>query len=191
MIAAIYARKSTKQNGVADEATSVTRRIEHARACVGNLILVAVLLLLTTLTFPTSARAQAAPGYEHYRQGTSKTADYFSALYKEFGERVRRTEILKKCGYKKEADGIETQTRTLVKRRLDGLIETDAQSKQLPSMGAIIVAHEATHSMWVGYALGFRESFTLTSDLLPARAYEGVCKDSLEKAREWSGEVAK
>src|SRR5688572_11697213 len=31
MIAAIYARKSTEQTGVADEAKSVTRQIEHAR----------------------------------------------------------------------------------------------------------------------------------------------------------------
>ena len=32
MIAAIYARKSTEQNGVADEQKSVTRQAEHARA---------------------------------------------------------------------------------------------------------------------------------------------------------------
>ena len=32
MIAAIYARKSTEQNGVADEQKSVARQIEHARA---------------------------------------------------------------------------------------------------------------------------------------------------------------
>jgi site-specific DNA recombinase len=32
MIAAIYARKSTEQSGVADEAKSVTRQIEHAQA---------------------------------------------------------------------------------------------------------------------------------------------------------------
>src|SRR5437870_10611389 len=32
MIAAIYARKSTEQNGVADEAKSVARQVEHARA---------------------------------------------------------------------------------------------------------------------------------------------------------------
>jgi DNA invertase Pin-like site-specific DNA recombinase len=32
MIAAIYARKSTEQNGVAEEAKSVTRQIEHAKA---------------------------------------------------------------------------------------------------------------------------------------------------------------
>jgi site-specific DNA recombinase len=32
LIAAIYARKSTEQNGVADEARSVSREIEHARA---------------------------------------------------------------------------------------------------------------------------------------------------------------
>src|SRR5947208_6427131 len=32
MIAAIYARKSTEQNGVNDEEKSVTRQIEHARA---------------------------------------------------------------------------------------------------------------------------------------------------------------
>jgi DNA invertase Pin-like site-specific DNA recombinase len=32
MIAAIYARKSTEQNGVADEEKSVTRQVEHARA---------------------------------------------------------------------------------------------------------------------------------------------------------------
>ena len=32
MIAAIYARKSTEQTGVADEAKSVTRQIEHAKA---------------------------------------------------------------------------------------------------------------------------------------------------------------
>ena len=32
MIAAIYARKSTDQDGVADEEKSVTRQIEHARA---------------------------------------------------------------------------------------------------------------------------------------------------------------
>ena len=32
MIAAIYARKSTDQNGVSDEEKSVTRQIEHAKA---------------------------------------------------------------------------------------------------------------------------------------------------------------
>ena len=32
MIAAIYARKSTDQHGVADEDKSVTRQIAHARA---------------------------------------------------------------------------------------------------------------------------------------------------------------
>ena len=32
MIAAIYARKSTEQIGVADDAKSVTRQIDHARA---------------------------------------------------------------------------------------------------------------------------------------------------------------
>ena len=31
MVAAIYARKSTDQTGVADEAKSVRRQIEHAR----------------------------------------------------------------------------------------------------------------------------------------------------------------
>ena len=35
MIAAIYARKSTEENGVADEDKSVTRQVEHARAQVG------------------------------------------------------------------------------------------------------------------------------------------------------------
>jgi DNA invertase Pin-like site-specific DNA recombinase len=33
MIAAIFARKSTDQNGVADEAKSVTRQIDRARQC--------------------------------------------------------------------------------------------------------------------------------------------------------------
>src|SRR5919112_6884464 len=32
MIAAIYARKSTDQNGISDEEKSVTRQIEHAKA---------------------------------------------------------------------------------------------------------------------------------------------------------------
>jgi DNA invertase Pin-like site-specific DNA recombinase len=32
MIAAIYARKSTEQNGVAEDAKSVARQIEHATA---------------------------------------------------------------------------------------------------------------------------------------------------------------
>lgn len=32
MIAAIYARKSTEQNGVAEDAKSVMRQVEHARA---------------------------------------------------------------------------------------------------------------------------------------------------------------
>ena len=32
MIAAIYARKLTEQNGVADDARSVTRQIEHAKS---------------------------------------------------------------------------------------------------------------------------------------------------------------
>jgi hypothetical protein len=31
MIAAIYARKSTDENGVADEEKSVTRQVEHGR----------------------------------------------------------------------------------------------------------------------------------------------------------------
>jgi hypothetical protein len=33
VIAAIYARKSTEQSGVADEARSVGRHVEHAKAC--------------------------------------------------------------------------------------------------------------------------------------------------------------
>jgi hypothetical protein len=36
MIAAIYARKSTEQTGTAEEARSVTRQIEHARAYVAT-----------------------------------------------------------------------------------------------------------------------------------------------------------
>jgi site-specific DNA recombinase len=36
MIAAIYARKSTDENGVADEDKSVTRQIEHARVYAGR-----------------------------------------------------------------------------------------------------------------------------------------------------------
>ena len=32
MIAAIYARKSTEQNGVSDEEKSITRQVEHAKA---------------------------------------------------------------------------------------------------------------------------------------------------------------
>ena len=41
MIAAIYARKSTEQNGVGDEEKSVTRQIAHAKAyatCKGWLV---------------------------------------------------------------------------------------------------------------------------------------------------------
>ena len=34
MIAAIYARKSTEQNGVADELRSVVRQVEHAQQLV-------------------------------------------------------------------------------------------------------------------------------------------------------------
>ena len=36
MIAAIYARKSTRQEGVADEAKSVTRQVDNARAFVAK-----------------------------------------------------------------------------------------------------------------------------------------------------------
>ena len=36
MIAAIYARKSTEQNGVGDDEKSVTRQIEHATAYAAN-----------------------------------------------------------------------------------------------------------------------------------------------------------
>ncbi len=36
MVAAIYARKNTEQNGVADDARSVTRQIEHAKAFVAS-----------------------------------------------------------------------------------------------------------------------------------------------------------
>ena len=36
MIAAIYARKSTEQTGVAVDAKSVTRQIDHARDLVGS-----------------------------------------------------------------------------------------------------------------------------------------------------------
>ena len=32
--AAIYTRKSTEQTGVSDEEKSVTRQVDHARACV-------------------------------------------------------------------------------------------------------------------------------------------------------------
>jgi hypothetical protein len=32
MVAAVYARKSTEQSGVADDQKSVARQVEHARA---------------------------------------------------------------------------------------------------------------------------------------------------------------
>src|SRR5919107_1587412 len=36
MIAAVYARKSTDQNGISDEEKSVTRQVEHAKAYASN-----------------------------------------------------------------------------------------------------------------------------------------------------------
>jgi len=129
--------------------------------------------------------------YEHYRQGLSRVTDYFAALYREFGIYVRHSEILRKCGYKKEADEIDARVAEQLGKKLNALIELDLKSKKLPSTGALMVAREAARGMWNGYALGYKDSFTVMSDLFRARDYEWLCKTTLQKAREWSGEPVK
>ena len=49
MIAAIYARKSTEQNGVAQDAKSVTRQVEHAHAYKARLVNLAPFLFYPSL----------------------------------------------------------------------------------------------------------------------------------------------
>lgn len=61
MIAAIYARKSTEQNGVAEDAKSVTRQIEHAKAYAakkGWTVAASTSIATTAFRAPSSSNAQ-------------------------------------------------------------------------------------------------------------------------------------
>lgn len=155
----------------------------------------AVLIVLgAALVFAALGSAAEDPGdvpYEHYQQGRSRVTEYFVKVHEEFAGRFRVVQILAKCGYKKEADELDAKVVSLVKKKLDALVQADIKSEKLPSIGALFVAHEGAFSMWVGYGFGFRKSFEVLSDLLPARTYEAVCKDALKEARERLEEASK
>jgi hypothetical protein len=151
------------------------------------------LLLLAALMFPPSVHGQETgeDAYEEYVQGTSRVSEFFLALHKEYGEYSRHSQVLRKCGYKKEADETLARVGDLVTKKLKVLVDRDIEGRKLSSMSAIVVARETARGMWIGYGIGFRDSFTTTADLLPARTYESICKASLQKVREWSEEAAK
>ncbi len=67
MICAVYARKSTDQNGVADEAKSVARQIEHSRAYADRKgWAVAEEYVLPTMACPARSSARNARGWPGY-----------------------------------------------------------------------------------------------------------------------------
>ena len=118
-------------------------------------------------------------------------AEYFWALHKEYGVYVRHIQVLRKCGYKKEADEIADRTSDLVTNKLEAFITRDIKGGKLSSVSAYFVARESVRDMWIGYGIGLGDSFAATAQLAPARTYESLCKASLQKAREWSEEAAK
>ena len=123
-------------------------------------------------------------------QGTDRVVSHFLALYEEFGARVRITEMLLRCGHKKESDELNASTRILAKKKLVDLIDKDLKDKALQSVAAANIAHEGTLIMLAGYVFGYRESLlALTSDFsIPAATYKSLCELSINKAREWREE---
>jgi hypothetical protein len=159
---------------------------------IGHALFAAALLVIATPARPSPAGAENPPGhtfdnvtYEDYQQGRSQVADHFLPIYKEFGAHVRRAQILKKCGYKREADALQVAIASLANKRLMAISEDAILRGKLRNPGAAFVAREGADSMLVGYGLGYEESFTLVSDLLPGRDYESLCKKMLRDTREW------
>jgi len=154
----------------------------------------AICLLLVMLACPLSAAAAedsqpTNPTHQEYLDATREGGDYFWKLYTELGERARHGEVLKKCGYKKEADELDAGTLAVEKAVITKSIEEGLASKKLPqNFAAMLLARESAMSMLVGYRLGFGDSFALTRDSLPARDYEALCKSALKKVQEWQKE---
>lgn len=144
------------------------------------------------LTWPTLPAAQGEPLTQaEYVAAVSLGTEYWYPLYSECGARGRYSRILTKCGYKKEADELDSATEALVRKRLDQLAQGRIDAGKCRQLEAAMVARETAHGVWTGYKLGFGEGFSITSQGLTAGAYEGVCKSALTRAREWLSEGTK
>ena len=153
----------------------------------------AICLLLVMFACPLSAAAvedsePTSPTYQEYLDASRQATEYFLKMYTEIGDRVRRGEVLQKCGYKKEADELDARTLAIEKVMIKKSIEEGVASKKLASNTAILIARESAISLFAGYRFGFGESFALTRDSLLARDYEDLCKAALRKAQEWQKE---
>src|SRR4029453_17383242 len=97
----------------------------------------AIRLLLVMFACPLSAAAvedsePTSPTYQEYLDASRQATEYFLKLYTEIGDRVRRGEVLQKCGYKKEADELDARTLAIEKVMIKKSIEEGAGSKKLP-----------------------------------------------------------
>ena len=79
---------------------------------------------LILLTWPTLPAAQDEPLTQaEYVAAVSLGTEYWYPLYSEFGARGRYSRILTKCGYKKEADELDSATEALVRKKLEQLAQ--------------------------------------------------------------------
>jgi hypothetical protein len=151
------------------------------------------LLLFIALTIPVPLRAQEkgnASAAEQYNRGTSRVSKHFWILYQEFGKPARDIEILRKCGYKREADELHVYLNARAIKRLEALIEDDIMDNKLRAMD-FPLARAGAHSMWFGHSLGYQDSFSLTSEILPARTYDSFCNATLKGTRKLLEEASK
>jgi hypothetical protein len=140
--------------------------------------IVATLVILQPL--PVPAREDDLPPEEEYRKGISLGMQYFHEVYGgEFAPKSRATEILKKCGYKKEAQELETLTMSSAHQKLNELVKESKSNGVVLNGASFLLASQTALGLLMGYSLGFGESFSMFSDLLAARTYDDICKSSL------------
>jgi hypothetical protein len=151
------------------------------------------LLVLCAIAVPDITESQPKSitlTNEDYVAAFKVGAEYVRALYGDLGGRVGVAEIVRGCGYEKEADEIDEGTGKAFDSRLKQLLDDSVKTNKLGSIGMAFIARDSATAAWMGYRVGFRDAFAATSKGIPSRSYEEMCKRMLQLVKEAAQEGA-
>jgi hypothetical protein len=149
----------------------------------------AIVVGVALLAWPLLSEAQDRPlDGDEYLAALVTGTGYWTPLYQEYGRRFRQGRIVAACGYRREADALETATETQFLKKLNQLTrEADAAGK-FRRTEALVMAREVAHAILIGYKFGLRDGVDILGGALSAPAQEGPCQDVLRRVREWLSE---
>jgi len=139
-------------------------------------------------SLPPVAAAQDAPKptfEQSVEEGKSQGQEFFKALHRSVGEGARWGEVLRACGYAKEADEMDTFVTGQYQKKVAALTEDALNNHKVSIPIGLAIALERAQSAWVGYISGFREALAIHWRLAPRNVNEAFCQAGLKHSREW------